>query len=55
MTDYRKPCRGHRADRAGYCKFCGEKITDGEPPLPPLRLKRWSQEAIDKSLFNKLV
>ena len=46
--------RKHRADRAGYCSFCQQKISEAEKPLEPIRPKRWSQEAIDKSLFNKL-
>lgn len=56
-NNFRVPCKHKRVDNAGFCSntFCGEKITDGEPPLPPARPKRWSQEAIDKSLFRKLV
>lgn len=54
MSDYTKNCRHPRVDRAGFCAYCNEKVTEGEPPLPPLRPKRWSQEAIDKSLFGKL-
>lgn len=54
MADHTKECRKHRADLAGFCSFCGEKVAEAETPLQPIRPKRWSQEAIDKSLFNKL-
>ncbi len=55
-NNFHVPCKHKRIDNAGFCanSFCGEKITDGEPPLPPMRPKRWSQEAIDKSLFAKI-